>query len=169
MSPYLPASKFLEIIKLVMVTLMLTALVGCGATPATLDSPTPPEHLSLQLHMAAKDHKYTYFELDRNGELRFGGGRLGMIRGARPVTTLSAEQVQAIWDVIRRNKLLQAEGEFIPDVEHVKWEMLIRTNQHSLGRTVRTSDNNVPGIKELHDLLFKFQADVRYSDPTSGN
>lgn len=150
------------------VMITLATSVGCTSTTAT-DSATPPKHLSLQLHMSAKDHKYTYFELSQSGELSFGGGRSGMLRKAKPVTTLSAKQVQAIWDVIRQNKLLDAEGEFFPDSEQVKWELMMRTDPYSLGHTVRTSDNKVPGIKELHDLLFKFQADVRYSDPTTGN
>lgn len=144
------------------------SLLGCGASRA-IDAATPPEHLTLQLRMAGKDNKYTYFELDRDGQLSFGGGRMAMMRGSKPVTTLSAEQLQAVWDVIRKHKLLEAGSELFPDIEEVRWDLLIRTDSILLGRTIRSSDDTVPGIKELHDLLFEFQAEVRYRDLGTGN
>ncbi len=145
------------------IVLVFTGATGCAST-TVVDSPSPPEYLSLQLHMATNKRQYTYFELKGDGELHYGGGRMGMLRNAEPVTTLSAKQQQAVWDVIRKHQLLNADGSFIPDYETVKWELTVRTSPHSLGRTIRTGDDQVTGIRELHDLLFKYQSAVRFRD-----
>lgn len=148
------------------------SLIGCTST-AVVESPTPPEYFTLELHMATSTRKFTFFKIDKDGEFAFGGGKRALVRGSLPVTTLTPEQRQAVWDIIRKHDLLNASGgsnsapqqEQGNDGELVKWELLIRTNQFSLGRTLRAENDEVPGIKELHTLLFKIQADLRFSDP----
>lgn len=148
------------------------SLVGCTST-AVVESSTPPEYFTLELHMATSTRKFTFFKIDKDGGLAFGGGKRALVRGSLPVTTLTSEQRQAVWEIIRQNDLLNANGgsnsapqqEQGKDDEQVKWELLIRTNQFSLGRTLRSENDEVPGIKELHALLFKIQAAHRYSDP----
>ena len=44
---------------------------------------TTPKSLSLKLRMATVTNKYTYFELEEDGQLRYGGGRMAMRRSSR--------------------------------------------------------------------------------------
>ncbi len=108
--------------------------------------------------------KFTYFELNHHGELRYGGGRNAMWRESQPVMTLTREQLTQVWDVVERHKLVEAPSTLLPDAKTVQYELTLNTGG-ILGRTINCADDTVPGVKELHDLLFKMQGDVRYDHP----
>jgi len=142
----------------------LIAATGCSSSPATYTD-TVPQSLTLRLRKATLTNKYTYFELQRDGQLRYGGGRMAMLRKSQPIITLTSPQKQAVWDIIRKHHLLDVKGEFAPERERINWEVMIKAGHFSLGRTIRCTNDDVPGIAELHDLLFKIQSDKRFLDP----
>lgn len=145
-----------------MLAVMLAAfiLVGCTASHVAPNAP-PPEHLSIQLYRWTTDRRYTYFELDRHGQLSFAGGRDAAQRVAKPVTTLTPEQTRQLWQIITTQDVLNTKNHFFTKPQKVAYEVTIDTGQTS--RTFRTIDNESPGTAKLHDALFKLQADINYN------
>lgn len=159
--------------------LLLMAIHGCASTPTTdankdanrdtpaVHQPTPrPAQLRVSIYSIAKDSRYTYLEINRKGELLYNGGRQATQRTGKPVTTLDDAQLDAVWDVICRYNLTEAPNTTFAKAERVSYEVTINTG--GVTHSFRTIDDRVPGVKQLNDLLFDYQADVRYKVPGVG-
>ncbi|MCE9589259.1 MAG: hypothetical protein K8S99_01905 [Planctomycetes bacterium] len=146
--------------------LFLSVGIGCASTPTMQDEPTTagpaarPARLSVELYTAWKDHRYTYIKLTDKGVLGYTGGRDATQRVFKPITTLSDAQLDAVWAVIRKYNLTEAKDTMFGTAERVTYQASISTG--GLGHNFRTTDDKVPGVKELHDLLFGYQADVQF-------
>jgi len=141
----------------------LTAFfAGCKAPPAESGSPVP-QGLSLTLRGDTVDGRHTYFELKSDGAFSYGGGRAGVLNNATPVSTLTAAQRQEIWNVITGYHLFEAKSFPFASSERVSFRVKLRRNGST--HEFRAIDDKVPGVQELHDLLFKYQAAVRYKVP----
>lgn len=154
---------------------LLLAIHGCASTPATdttqdasgVHQPTPrPAQLRVSIYSIAKDSRYTYVEINRKGELLYNGGRQATQRTGTLVTRLDDAQLDAVWDIISRYKLTEAPNTTFAKAEKVSYEVSINTG--GVTRSFRAIDDRVPGVKQLNDLLFDYQADVRYKVPGVG-
>ena len=155
--------------------LLLMAIHGCASTPATettQDAPgayqpsARPTQLKVSIYSIAKDSRYTYLEINRKGELLYNGGRQATQRTGTPVTQLDSDQLDAVWDIICRYKLTEAPSTTFAKAEKVSYEVSINTG--GVTRSFRAIDDRVPGVKQLNDLLFDYQAVVRYKIPGVG-
>lgn len=147
----------------------LALVTGCTGTrtsddktsaPVRLNETARPEHLSVKVHSASRDGRYTYMELTAKGELRYSGGRDAAQWNAKPVTTLTDAQIDAVWAIISRHNLTKAPDKMFGKAERITYQVSISTG--GLSKNFRCMDDKVTGVKELHDLLFEYQADVRY-------
>ncbi len=153
-------------------TVILTLLAccfgtGCGATSgngagSAGDAASPRR--SLTLWSRTTTQKYTYFQLKADGQLLYAGGRDAMWRDAKPVVKLTRPQQEQVWSVVEKHKLVDAPNTLFPSAKTVQYELSLNTGGF-LGTTINCVDDMVPGMKELHDLLFKLQGDVRYDHP----
>ena len=151
-----------DIALLILVCLSLT-IFGCSASQKT-DAAINPQQLSITLWRATQARQYTYFELKTSGELHFSGGRNAMQRVAKPVMTVSREQIDELWQVIEKHNLLKAQSApFLAKPKEVEIDIHIRSRKG--GKSFRSVDGSEEGAKALHDLLFKIQADHRYALP----
>lgn len=137
-------------------------MTACASVPTEPGSPAPAK-LKLTFRAARTDGRVTYFEILKDGQLAFGGGQEAVHSSAAPVAPLKPEQRQAIWDIITRHRLLEAGGKFLAKAKNVTYDVTIDagSTRHSL----RAVDDEVPGLAELHQTLFDYQAAVRYKLP----
>jgi hypothetical protein len=141
---------------LLMMALAVALMGGCQSA-----AKLPPHRgLSLKLYCRGDANRQTYLELDKGGKLAFGGGRDAAQRVANPVMTLSDAQSQAVYDVIQRHDLLHAKGALFDKAQHTTYELDLRVDGKQ--RSLRAVDDQVPGLRELNDLLFDMQARERY-------
>jgi len=155
----MPISPLRSATCLALATLAIFAM-GCATTNTSGAKPIP-EKLSLDLRAATTDGRFTYFELASDGELKFGGGRAAALRKAARAAMLTPEQRDAIWQIITRHDLLHAKNsKMFAKAEKVTYDLNISTGGPN--RSLRTIDDDVPGLKELHDHLFNLQANARY-------
>lgn len=139
---------------------MLLAAAGCG-NPTIEPSPLAPQSLALTLFTATSTLRHTWFEVGADGELRYAGGRDAARRQGERVLTLSPQQRQEIWDIIRNTGLLEAQaGPLFPEGERVTYDFTVNTG--GIDRIVRAADDEQPGLAQLHDYLFKLQTEARY-------
>jgi len=145
---------------LVLCLLSAVSLAGCAGT-ANVDKSVNPHVLSIEFEHSTKDRQYTYFVLEKSGQLHFAGGRMAQQHVTKPIMMLSADQFEQLWEVIDGNQLLKVKTKFsFPDRDRSRDVAKIRSRK---GRnTVYSINNSVAGMAELHDLLFKFQANERY-------
>ena len=136
-------------------SLAVPMLVGCATAPVDSD-------VSLRLSLRARttDRRSSYFELSGDGQLAFAGGRHAMIGSARPVTTLTVDQLQQVRDIVAHHRLFEARRHPTGQPKRVTYELALRTKGHR--RRIRCVDDDVPGVESLHQLLFQIQADARY-------
>jgi hypothetical protein len=142
----------------VLAGLAAAALAACAADRPGSDAP----RFSLTLRAVSTDLRYTYFELDRKGNLAFGGGKNAVISSAKPVITLTDDQRREVWQIIAAGNLLDAPSKPFAKGERVTYDLSITREGMALGRNVHNIDDNVPAIKQLHDYLFGIQAEKRY-------
>ena len=150
---FLPATLFV---------LPMLMLVGCASQGAGA-ADSKGRRLDLKLKTQMTDHRFTYFEIKR-GTLKYGGGRDGAQMEAAPVLQLSTEQLDAIWSIIDRYELMNAKGSFLGKGETATYDLTLNDGR-MLSHTIHATDDKVPGLKELHQLLFDYQAKVRYRIP----
>ncbi|MCC7191896.1 MAG: hypothetical protein IT444_03845 [Phycisphaeraceae bacterium] len=150
---FLPATLFV---------LLLQMLVGCASQSAG-PADSKGRRLDLEFKTQMTDHRYTYFEIKR-GTLKYGGGRDGAQMEAAPVLQLSTEQLDAIWAIIDRYDLMNAKGSFLGKGETATYDLTLNDGR-MLSHAIHATDDKVPGLKELHQLLFDYQATVRYRIP----
>lgn len=152
-------------IALLMMFVMLAVMSACSSQ--TVAPGNVPE-FSLTLRCTTKGGRLTYFELKPDGSLGYGGGRFAQQRITEPALTLSSEQRRAVWQIIQKHDLLHAEGSglFAGGAANTKYELTLRAAGRS--NSLHAIDEQVPGIRELHDALFKMQADARYGKALPG-
>lgn len=145
-------------------------VVVCLACPActTTDRPLGDnERFSLTLRSASTDRRYTYFDLTELGELSFGGGQAAVWREAEPVMNLTAEQRQHIARILNEHDLFNMKSP--KRIDDVKTQYELRLQREGLvRRTIRSADDQLPGVRVLHDYLFALQAKRRYDLPLPG-
>ena len=144
---------------------MLVFISAC--TPQTVAPGSVPE-FTLTLRCTTKGGRLTYFELKPDGSLGYGGGRFAQQRITEPALTLSSEQRREVWQIIEKHDLLSAEGSglFAGGAASTSYELTLRASGRS--NSIHAIDDAVPGVKELHDALFKMQADARYGKALPG-
>lgn len=147
----------------VLAFLLLGVLIlpGCNAAPPVGREAITPQRLSLTLFSRTSDRRMTYFELAANGELRFGGGQQAVGRGTTLTRTLDASQMDEVWQVIERHDLLNGRSAgLFEKPEKVEYEVKISSRRGSA--SYRSLDDTMPGLAELHKLLFDLHAEVAY-------
>lgn len=150
---------------LIALLLAWAGVAGCSSSPSNKAAVAAGgAKRSLTLWARTTTQKFTYFELDAAGQLRYAGGRDAMWRKAQPVVTLNREQLEQVWGIVEKHKLADGENTPFADAKQVKYELSLNTGG-LFDRTINCVDDAVPGVKELHDLLFKLQGDVRYDHP----
>jgi hypothetical protein len=150
------------------VAVMLLLFAGCSSTPTrSFDAPGVPGDLAVTIDMATKDQQFTSMQLTPSGELWFAGGTAARYGGTHQLaTTLNAEQLRAVWQVIQQHNLLNAAGEWFPDEQRVAWT--VKLTGDGRNNRFKTVDDRVPGVSQLQELLFNYQATVRYDLPGIG-
>lgn len=152
-------SKPITLRRLLLLTLALT---GCASAPKAASDGSPS--LALELFTRSTDFRYTWFTLDPAGQLSFAGGRDAGLREGKPVKTLSPQERDELWSIIRRHDLLHAKGAgLFKEGEKITYELNLKTGEGN--RELRAIDDQLPGVAELHDALFRMQASVRYNLP----
>lgn len=142
----------------------LICLAGC-ALSGSADQSQDGCDLRIVLSAKSLDLRYTYFILEKDGQLLFGGGRDAAHRIAHPVTVLSPAQKDELRQIIDEHHLLADERIVRQDPQQIRYEAKIAGG--GLRRSIRCVDDQVPGVKALHDKLFQFQAQVRYPSSTT--
>lgn len=138
----------------------VAALGGCQSTGGGDDA---AERFSLTISKKTTDGRYSLIELKPDGRLFFAGGKDVIANTLHPAGTLTAEQRRRVWDVIEKHNLTEASGSLFPRGDAV-YHLELKTG--GLGsHIVNSADDHVPGMAELHDLLFEMQADARYRIP----
>ena len=124
-----------------------------------------PERFSLKLYRSTSDQQYTYFTVNRTGELSYASGQAAMLGLAEPVTVLKEEQGRGLWDLIRRHELLKAPHQPFRKAEVIEYRMSIQTRSHR--RNVRIVDNRAADITEVHNFLFDIIKSAHYRNVES--
>jgi hypothetical protein len=151
----------LQLLALAVLTLAL--LAGCSSAPAkSVDGQTPPFTLKLRCH--TQDHRFTYFEINKKGEMQFGGGREATNFQAHPDFTLSPRQRAEVWRIITEQRVTESENILFADCKTAEYDVDIWPGA-GMGRSFRTIDDRSPGVKALHDLLFKYHLDKHMNLP----
>lgn len=139
--------------------LVLLLLCGC-ATDRSLTADALPEPFSLSLRMWSTDGRASYYELKPDGTLRFAGGQAAWAKNATDVGVLTDPQRMAVWRLVHRYELLDAEGSWFDQGEHVTYMLDLRAG--AARRSIQAADDRVPGLEAINDLLFEYQSQMRY-------
>ena len=137
---------------------------GC-ATSGSADRSSIGDDLRLVLWTKSLDLRFTYFELDKDGQFLFGGGQDAAQRIAHRVSDLTAEQYRQLWQIIDEHHLLEKKRIAKQDPKRIRYEAKIAGRGRK--RSFRCVDDQVPGVKALHDKLFQFQAQINYPAATT--
>jgi len=148
-------------LRVVTLAVLAMTLVGCASSGQS-DPSVNPYDLQLELRSTYEDGRATIFELQRDGVLRFGGGRNALAGSTFPAGTLTREQFDRIWDVIESHDLLTGSGRLLGDAERVQHHVRIRSNRGSA--SYRAIDDDQPGLDALHAVLMEIQGKFRYSN-----
>ena len=139
---------------------------GCRVTPV---SDTMPEQFTLSLVTSTTTQQFTYFHLDADDTLHFAGGRDAFMRNGKPLLKITAAQRQALWDLIIKHNLHNADGEFFPSAERVKYEFTLGGGGVlSLDRKYSAADGDVPGLADLQQHLMALRSSVKLDSPLPG-
>lgn len=134
-------------------------LAGCSTTRTTPDG-TP--QFSLKLRRATTDGRYTMFEIKRDGQFFFGGGRDATLFNSKPIGTVTDLQRKRIWELITAYKLEDASSSSVFDsAKNTTYDFAVSERGELLTSSIRVYDDQAPGLKELHDLLLDYQSQMR--------
>jgi hypothetical protein len=162
----MPVTCLHSIRLLCLALLTLIFVAGCSSAPAvptvSANDTTPAFTLKLRAHTA--DHRFTYFEVDKQGAMRFGGGREAAFHESKPDITLTPEQRAAVWQIITEQHVAETESFAFADFKTIEYRVDIWAGK-GMGRSFRTIDDKSPGVKALHDLLFKYHLDANVKLP----
>lgn len=149
--------------RVALVALVLMMMVGCASTGGGPRG-VAPKDFTLEMSMRGTGNRFTWFELGKDNVLGFAGGQSAKFRDALFEMTLTADQVDAAWELIRDEGLLTARSTK-GEMTDAEYRLKIRGGG---GNSIRTIDDSVPGVVKLHDLLFSYQAEERYDIPGLG-
>ncbi len=142
----------------------LICVAGCASS-----EPVGQYHdgSDLRITLLAKSlgRRYTYFKLEKDDQLLFGGGRDAVQHIARPVTVLTPAQKEQIWQIINEHHLLVDRHIERQEPQRVSYQAKLAEGERRW--SFRCVDDQVPGVKALHDKLFQFQAQIRYPGSTT--
>lgn len=143
----------------------LLTFTGCSSAPlASLDPQVIQPGFKLTISSYNTQGKYTYFTLDPDGKLSFAGGRAAARRDAAPVTTLSDAQRHEIWSLVVTSGMLKTKSQLFKTPKEVAYDVEIDPGKSFGHKSFHVTDQSVPpAVIKLHDLLFSYQADVRYN------
>jgi hypothetical protein len=144
-----------------LVMALCVGVVGGCAGPKNPDANKAPARLTLSLLAIHKDKRSLYFEVDRERQLRFAGGYSAHSRQAKPATKLTAEQLAELWRIIVAGHLLKAKGQFMPEVNSVRYEFSVQVDGWS--KSVVCADDRAPALHELEAALHQWYTDWRAS------
>ncbi len=146
--------------------MMMCSAVMCVscAGPTIEATANPPAVFALTLFTRTTTQRLTYFELSRRSELRYAGGLAALRREGELVTTLTPQQKQELWTLLIDGGLHEAgAGPLFPEAKEVFYDLALNTG--GFDHIVRSVDDDHPGLKKVHDYLFKLQAQIRYNHP----
>ncbi|MAX26540.1 MAG: hypothetical protein CMJ19_18765 [Phycisphaeraceae bacterium] len=152
---------------LICLAVLALLLPACRSTQTT--PPAGVQKIVIKLQSLTTDKRYSYFELEPNGQLSFGGGFDAITKNAKPVMTLNTQQLKSIESFINQSNLLTAnlsgkqDRKNSKDVHH---ELVLKLGNQS--RTLQVNDNQIPAVGQLHDMIFDFYAKARYNLPGIG-
>ena len=146
---------------IVLVTAVV-AVAGCTAPRFAADAP-PPDDLAFSMRGWFTDGRYTYFFAKKDGVLHFGGGQRALANHADPLTTLTAEQRAELWRIILNHDLLRAKAGSSGPPQQVRWEL--RLTAAGFDRTLKCADDDVAGVRQLHDRLLRIREKARARHP----
>lgn len=141
----------------------IITLGGCESIPTSADGAPA---FALKLRRATNDGKYTAFEIKRDGAFSFGGGREASRGDSKPIGKLTDQQRKRVWELVTSYKLDKAKsGAMFTTPKSVTYDFATGSQGIIPGRDIRVYDDDVPGMKELHDLLYDYQAAIRFNVP----
>lgn len=154
--------RWLGLIGLLAATL---GLMACASSPASRSTDDAAPLWSMELFVKSQDGRYTYYEISEEGQLAYAGGRMAAQRVARPVGELPSQVRQQLWGLIERHQLMLASGDwlFIPQGQ-IGYDLHLKVDGRN--QRILAADDQVAGLKEMSDLLFRTQLAKRYA--TSG-
>ena len=135
---------------------------ACSAPPTEPGSDAPPP-LFIKLFRTTRDRQYTLFEVSKQGELSFGGGRDAMSRVAKPVGPLTVEERQRLWDMMTRYDLTSLPNRTFAKYERVAYEVKIKAD--GMGCSYRAIDDEAADLEHLHEALFGMYTERTYKLP----
>src|SRR5687768_11082015 len=138
--------------------------VGCVASNAVETSADQlPDPFTLEFRAFASGQRAVYYVLERDGRLRFGGGRHANTRQPlHDAGVLTPEQRLRVWRIIVEHKLLEARGQVFPKRQNVEYEFKVRAGSRS--NELRAADDTVAGLDALDAALFEIQSKNRYDE-----
>ncbi|MCC6579565.1 MAG: hypothetical protein IT440_03930 [Phycisphaeraceae bacterium] len=149
------------------------ALVSCrsskpdaAAEPDAASAGYPP--FTLRLRMATQDRRYTLFEIERDGTMRFGGGQDAWLDSAPNSCMLSPQMCAQVWSLVEHYDLMHAKSAgLFARSRQVDYQVSIDP-QGPASHDFRSIDGLHPGVAALQQLLFQYQASARYNLPQIG-
>ncbi len=149
--------------KRIFVATLLLITAGCGGVKVDqLDRDTPPAMLALEFHVDTTDGRSSLFKLDDDRVFYFGGGMTARYGTAQKIDKLTDQQARAIWQLIVDHGLMTAKGTFLGKPQRVRY--VLRLNTSVGNHDLHAVDDEVAGLDELNQLLFGYQADLRYGE-----
>jgi hypothetical protein len=145
-------------------------IAGCATNekPAVVVQPLVipagvPRPIEIELRaVKAAERRATYYKLDADGTLTFGGGIDANLRTGSRAGRLTGEQIAQLWSIIDGNKLLDAGGKLFASGKVVSYEVRLRAGDRKAN--YGAVDDGVKGLDQLEGALFKMQSDLRYKD-----
>ena len=145
-----------------LLTVALSVLSGCTSKPVTEGGPDVlPLPFALELRKVSADHRMTYYVLDADGTLHFGGGRHAGVRNAKRLGKISDAKRMQLWQLTRQHDLLNASGQMFADASEASYEVKVEAGSHR--NRFRSVDDRVPGLDRLEAALFEMQAELNYA------
>ena len=144
------------------IALLVLLLAGCAGSKVSEGSKDAlPDPFTLELRAYARGQRSVYYVLERDGTLRYGGGRDANNRLApHTAGVLSQEERLRLWRLIVNHRLLEARGRGLLPHGTTTYEVKLRAA--SRRNSFHSADQSVPGLDELDRMLFQLQAHKRY-------
>lgn len=151
-----------DIALMLMLTVVPSVLSGCASKQVSEGGPDAlPLPFALEVRKVSADHRMTYYVLDADGTLHFGGGRQAGVRNAKRLGTISDAKRMQLWQLIRQHDLLNASGQMFSEATEATYEVKVEAGGHR--NRLRSVDDRVPGLDRLEAALFEMQAELNYA------
>jgi hypothetical protein len=153
---------------LLCLTCLALLLTGCKSTQST----TPPAGVAMmqiKSQSLSTDKRYSYFEIEPDGDLFFGGGYDAITRNTKLVTTLTPDQLKLVQSFISQSNLFTVNVPGKQDrksAQSIHHELSLTLGKQS--RTIQINDDQIPAVSKLHQMLFDYYAKAKYNLPGIG-